>query len=313
MHLEGRRRQPIDDGCLARNRLVGLSLPSSLPGLQEMEVVETDESWKSELVDSRQGKAGEVEDDGEKEDGDQGASEHDSLEGAKAEAITDSCHVHWRGGTPWPEGLATAIIARMVLFRCLSQVNLPWAGRRGCPPAPQLCRPLSFPALLLVSEGSHPALAARGCKMLLPGFSTTVCPAPSLSPPNIPEVRSTGAWIGGASRDTERQPARLPGRSLTVSVRCRSLPAASLDNIPFPWIQGHTTAPCGACMWSLVSAIAVDVETGHLYPKRSGQVPGSSKDENCPWARISGIFVLGVPSSPAPPSLPRTLRAYQFA
>lgn len=51
--------------------------------------------------------------------------------------------------------------------------------------------------------------------MLLPGFSTTVCPAPSLSPPNIPEVRSTGAWIGGASRDTERQPARLPGRSLT--------------------------------------------------------------------------------------------------
>lgn len=164
------------------------------------------------------------------------------------------------------------------LFRCLSRLasEPATAGRRGCP---QLW---SFPAPLLVSEGSHPALAARGCKMLLPGFSTTLCPAPSLLPPNIPDVRSTGAWIGGVSRDIERPPAR----SLPDAGPCQ-LPA--LTNIPFLWIQGND------CRQQNGS----DVETARTQAQptsaaRSGRAGARLQQRRklpCPGARMSGIYV----------------------
>lgn len=177
------------------------------------------------------------------------------------------------------------------LFRCLSRLASEPAttGRRGCP---QLW---SFPAPLLVSEGSHPALAARGCKMLLPGFSTTLCPAPSLLPPNIPDVRSTGAWIGGVSRDTERPPAR----SLPVAGPCQ-LPALT------------TFHSCGFRGTIAVSKMAATSRPPAPKPNQhqqqgpAGQVPGSSKDGNC--------LALGLecPESTSPLPLPRTLHACQF-
>lgn len=216
-------------------------------------------------------------------------SEHDSLEGAKTEAITVYacsstvclCHVHWgeaRRGRAREDGHGQ--YCENGLFRCLSRLaNEPaTAGRRGCP---QLW---SFPAPLLVSEGSHPALAARGCKMLLPGFSTSLCPAPSLSPPNLPDVRSTGAWIGGVSRDAERPPARsLSG--------CRPLPAASFDNIPFLWIQGHDCRQQNGRRPGDVETARTQAPTSAARSGRAGARLQQRRKLPCPGARMSGIYV----------------------
>lgn len=202
------------------------------------------------------------------------------------------CHVHWgRHAMAGPERMATGNIARMVYFGAYrdSRVNLP---RPAVVAAPKLW---SFPAPLLVSEGSHPALAARGCKMLLPGFSTTLCPAPSLLPPNIPDVRSMGAWIGGVSRDTERPPAR-------------SLPDAGPCQLP----ALTTFHSCGFRGTTAVSKMAATSRPPAPKPNQhqqqgpAGQVPGSSKDGNC--------LALGLecPESTSPLPLPRTLHACQF-